>query len=108
MIIYQTYKYDVGLSRERRFGRFNCWFIYKNKVFISFFVIFEGKMAAILDSFCIIINKIADDRRPHPLFLLIIEASVRGARAFFDGPAVCAWHPVSEDRRTLLLCLCIV
>ena len=49
---------------------------------------------------CIIINKIADDRRPHPLFLLIIEASVRGARTFFVGPAVCAWHPVGEDRRT--------
>ena len=49
MIIYQTYKFHVGLSRERRFSRFNCCFIYKNKVFTPFFVIFEGKMAAILD-----------------------------------------------------------
>ena len=49
---------------------------------------------------CNVFTKIADDRRPHPLFLLIIEASVRRARAFFVGPAVCAWHPVGEDRRT--------
>ena len=48
IIFYRKYNYEVGLSRKHRFSRLNCCFIYKNKVFIAFFVIFTGKMAAIL------------------------------------------------------------
>ena len=48
---YRKYKYEIELSRKHRFSRLNCCFIYKNKVFIAFFVIFTGKMAAILDFF---------------------------------------------------------
>ena len=48
---YRDYNYEVGLSRKNRFSRLNCYFIYKNKDFRAFFVIFTEKMAAILDFF---------------------------------------------------------
>ena len=41
----------MGYQKKHKFSRLNCCFIYKNKVFIAFFVIFTGKMAAILDFF---------------------------------------------------------
>ena len=49
IIVYRKWNYEIGLSRKHRFSRLNCCFIYKNKVFIAFFVIFTGKMAAILN-----------------------------------------------------------
>ena len=51
MIFYRDYNYEVGLSRKQRISRLNCYFIFKNKVFRAFFVIFTEKMAAILDFF---------------------------------------------------------
>ena len=51
MIFYRDYNYEVGLSRKHRISRLNCYFIFKNKVFRAFFVIFTEKMAAILDFF---------------------------------------------------------